>query len=118
REFALVAFGGAGPVHANRLAAEADVPTVIVPPSPGTTSALGLLVTDLQHDDTVTLLEPTEEIDLTKLNSALDDLERVGRATLEREGVEAERIRIARRLEMRYVGQSYELTIPLADGAL
>ena len=55
REFALVAFGGAGPVHANRLAAETEMPTTIVPMSPGTTSALGLLVTDLKHDYSTTM---------------------------------------------------------------
>ena len=57
REFVLVAFGGAGPVHANRLAAELEIPTTLIPMSPGTFSSMGLLVTDLKHDYSVTLIE-------------------------------------------------------------
>ena len=64
REFLLVAFGGAGPVHANRLAAELEMPRVLVPMSPGTTSAMGLLVTDIKHDYSVALIRPVDEVDL------------------------------------------------------
>ena len=63
REFVLVAFGGAGPVHANRLAAELEMPTVLVPMSPGTTSAMGLLVTDIKHDYSVALIRRADQID-------------------------------------------------------
>ena len=63
RDFLLVAFGGAGPVHANRLAAELEMPTVLVPTSPGTTSAMGLLVTDIKHDYSMALIQRVDRVD-------------------------------------------------------
>src|SRR5215207_1867802 len=62
REFALVAFGGAGPLHANALAAELRIPTTIVPTSPGLTSALGLLTTDLTHEYVRTVRQPAAQL--------------------------------------------------------
>jgi len=118
RQFAMVAFGGAGPVHANHLAAQAEIPTAIIPMSPGTTSALGLLVTDLQHDYAVTVNERADQVDLRALDRVFRDLEANGCETLAREGVGTERIRFLRQLEMRYAGQSYELTIPLSNGRI
>lgn len=113
RQFAMVAFGGAGPVHANHLAAQAEIRTAVIPMSPGTTSALGLLVTDLQHDYAVTVNAVADRVDRRALGQVFRDLEAEGMETLAREGVDRERIRFLRQLEMRYAGQSYELTIPL-----
>jgi N-methylhydantoinase A len=113
REFALVAFGGAGPAHANRLAAEMEVPTVVIPMSPGTTSALGLLVTDLKHDYSTTLIQPADRADLAVLGAAYRKMEAEGRETLAREGVRPEDTDFLRQVDARYKGQSYELTIPL-----
>jgi N-methylhydantoinase A len=118
RQFALVAFGGAGPVHANYLAKQAEIRTAIIPMSPGTTSALGLLVTDLQHDYAVTVNERADQIDLRALEEVFRSLETEGRATLAREGVGQRRVSFVRQLEMRYAGQSYELTIPLNGGQI
>ena len=115
RDFVLVAFGGAGPVHANRLAAELEIPTVLVPPSPGTTSAMGLLVTDIKHDYSVTLIQRADRLDFTAANSSFQRMKQEGEAALVREGVGPEDTVFVYQADMRYVGQSYELTIPLAD---
>jgi N-methylhydantoinase A len=117
RDFVLVAFGGAGPVHANRLAAEAEIGTTLIPMSPGTTSALGLLVTDLQHDYSVTLNQRTDRLDDRAVEDAYRNLEAQGRTALAREGVPPTDVTLLRQVDIRYVGQSYELTVPLANGS-
>src|SRR5207244_3243190 len=63
RDFVLIAFGGGGPVHAARLAAEAEIPLTLIPMSPGITSAMGLLVTDLKHDYSSTLIQRVDQLD-------------------------------------------------------
>ena len=113
RDFVLTAFGGAGPVHANRLAEEIDVPTTIIPMSPGTTSAMGLLVTDLKHDYSTTLIQHVDQLDTAAMEETYQELEAQGGASLEREEVRPEDISFLRQVDMRYVGQSYELTVPL-----
>ena len=113
RDFVLTAFGGAGPVHANRLAAEIDAPTTIIPMSPGTTSAMGLLVTDLKHDYSTTLIQHVDQLDTAVVEATYRELEAQGGASLEREGVRPEDISFLRQVDTRYVGQSYELTVPL-----
>jgi N-methylhydantoinase A len=117
RDFVLVAFGGAGPLHANHLAREAGIGTTVIPMSPGTTSALGLLVTDLQHDYSHTLGRGVDDLDPASVEAVYRDLEGKGRRALEREGVEAARIALQRLAEMRYAGQSFELTIPVPGKA-
>jgi len=116
RDFVLVAFGGAGPLHANRLAAELEIPTLLVPVSPGTTSAMGLLVTDLKHDYSATLIQRTDRLDAEAVNRRFREMEDRGRKALLGEGMEGARIGFERQVEMRYVGQSYELPVPLPDG--
>ena len=118
RDFVLMAFGGAGPVHANRLAAEIEAPTTIIPMSPGTTSAMGLLVTDLKHDYSTTLIQRIDQLDAVAVEETYRELEAQGRASLEREGMRPKDIIFLRQVDMRYVGQSYELTVPLPDGRL
>ncbi len=113
RDFVLVAFGGAGPVHANRLASETEMPTTIIPMSPGTTSALGLLVTDLKHDYSTTMIERVDRLDLGAVIRVYEELEGQGRETLEREGIPKAEMDFRWQVDIRYVGQSYELTIPL-----
>jgi N-methylhydantoinase A len=116
RDFVLIAFGGAGPVHANRLAAELSIPTVLVPMSPGTTSALGLLVTDLKHDYSATLLARLDRLDPAAAEAAFARLTAEGEAALRREGLTREAMTFLRQAELRYVGQSFELPIPLPAG--
>jgi len=115
REYALIAFGGAGPMHVNGLIRELKIPTVIIPINPGITSALGLLMTDLRHDYVVTYICRLSRIDLRKVNKIYGDFELQGRNLLDDEGVKRDDIRISRFMDMRYVGQSYELTIPVPN---
>ncbi|HEY6076006.1 MAG TPA: hydantoinase/oxoprolinase family protein [Gaiella sp.] len=117
RDFVLVGFGGAGPVHANAIQRDCEVPTLVVPQAPGIFSATGLLGTDLKRDSSLTLLRPLEDIDVEEIERALTGLEETGAAELDREGLPGERITFVRQVDMRYVGQSFELTIPLAQGA-
>jgi len=115
RDFLLVAFGGAGPVHANALARDAEMPTVLVPRSPGIFSATGLLATDLKRDAARTIMRRLEELDPAELEQAFAELERAGAKELAAEGVAPDRIEFVRQLDLRYVGQSYELTVPAGD---
>jgi N-methylhydantoinase A len=118
RELTLVAFGGAAPLHANRLAAEMQIATLIVPPSPGTTSALGLLVTDLKHVFSQTRILRAERVPGEQLSQIFEPLEMQGTQALAREGVPAESMVLGREIEMRYAGQSYELPVECPAGAL
>jgi N-methylhydantoinase A len=114
RELALVAFGGAGPLHAGRLAGEIGCKELVVPLSPGTTSALGLLATDLRHDESATFLARLDALDWSAVAAIFDRLEAAGRETLAREGVPPAAMELIRQADLRYVGQSHELTLPLA----
>ena len=118
RDFVLVAFGGAGPVHANRLAAELEIPTAVVPMSPGTTSAMGLLVTDIKHDYSVALIQRADQLDPKAASQSFEHLKAQGETALAREDIPSEDMTFVYEADMRYVGQSYELTIPLPDGEL
>ena len=118
RDFMLVAFGGAGPVHANRLAAELEIPTVLVSPSPGTTSAMGLLVTDIKHDYSAALIQRADQLDFEAAGDSFRRMRVEGEAALSREGVRPGEMIFLYQGDMRYVGQSYELTIALPEGGL
>ncbi len=118
RDFLLVAFGGAGPVHANRLAAELEMPSVLVPTSPGTTSAMGLLVTDIKHDYSMALIERADQLDFRTVESQFARMKSEGEAALASEDVASESMRFVYQADTRYVGQSYELTITLPDAGL
>jgi N-methylhydantoinase A len=117
RDFLLVAFGGAGPVHANALARDAEMPSVLVPPSPGIFSATGLLTTDLKRDAAQTIMQRLDSLDEAQVESVFAGLEAAGAEEMRGEGVAEDAIEFVRRLDVRYVGQSYELTIP-AEGDL
>lgn len=115
RGFVLVAFGGAGPAHANALARDAGIDTVLVPRSPGIFSATGLLVTDLEHEYTATVLARLAEVTADGLDGLFGPLEDAGRRDLEREGTASDDISFVRQLDLRYVGQSFELTVGSTD---
>ena len=118
REFSLVAFGGAGPVHAAALAEELGIPEVVIPPIPGGFSALGLVATDLRRDWSHTFYSPIESIDPTALDQRLAELERGAEAMLRDAGIaESDRI-VERAADCRYAKQAYELTVPLAGGTV
>jgi N-methylhydantoinase A len=111
REFVLIGFGGAGPGHANRLAIEMRFPLTIIPRAPGIFSAMGLLVTDLRHDFSITRIRRTEAADPAELEQLFGVLVVQGRQALEREGVPKGAMQFHRQVDMRYVGQSYEISI-------
>jgi N-methylhydantoinase A len=117
RELTLVPFGGAGPMHGSPVARDLAIPRLLVPPMPGILCALGLLVADLRHDLTQTRL--IAHTDLTAAEAAADFAPMLdeARRLLAEDRVATERQCIEMRVEMRYVGQSYELPIPLAGVA-
>ena len=114
RDFVLLAYGGAGPMHGALIASELDIDHVVVPPSPGNFSAFGCLVSDLRITRTRTLLVETRRGEWAIVADAFAGLERESRAELERDGVGAADIVFRRELGMRYVGQSWELVVPIA----
>lgn len=113
RSFALVAAGGAGPAHAARLAQAVGLPRVIVPKAASVFCALGMLESDLKHDFVFTFWDVMSSLDLDALNREYERLEAEGRAALAAEGTRPEDIRIERGMDMRYVGQHHEVTVPV-----
>ena len=113
RALSLVAFGGAGPLHAAELAASLDVPRVLVPRAAGVLSALGLLVGDVLEDLSATRVRPWAEVDPTDLEERFAAFEAEGDGRLAEEGVPPEDRRFERALDVRYAGQAYELTVEL-----
>ncbi len=117
RDFTLVAFGGAGPMHALALADEIGIPRVLVPRHPGNFSALGLLASDIKHDDVRTRVGPLR--DRWSLVAGLfAEMESTARRQLELEGFEAGQQRMRRSLDLRYRGQAFELNLELGDEPL
>ena len=116
REFTLVAFGGAGPLHAIALAAEAQIPTTVIPPNPGVASAWGLLVSDLRFDLVQPFLAPLSrltESGFASMRTECDAIVEKAHQQLARENVAQVDQSIELSLEMRYVGQSFELNVHL-----
>jgi N-methylhydantoinase A len=113
REYSLVAFGGAGPMHAVALARELEIEEVIVPPAPGTFSAFGMLQTDIRHDLTQTFYEPMASSLSEDLESIYAKLEDEAREVLDDEGVPGDRMDLLRTADMRYVGQEYFVNVEL-----
>ena len=116
RKFTLVAFGGAGPLHGAEVAAMLAIPEVIVPPWPGINAALGLLTTDLRYDAVKTEFMGRQEVDLERLHRDFRALEARLQAMLQADGVAAEQAVLQRSVDLRYVGQGYELRVPFAAG--
>ncbi|MCW5745043.1 MAG: hydantoinase/oxoprolinase family protein [Alphaproteobacteria bacterium] len=113
RDFALFAFGGAGPLHAAALARELAIPKVLVPARPGITNALGCVVADLRHDYVRTVNVPLPALDAAQVRAILEEHIAAGEATLEREGVAIEGTTRLHFADMQFQGQSHMLTVPL-----
>lgn len=113
REFVLVAYGGAGPLSAIEVAQEIDVETVLVPPSPGLTSALGLLLTDIRHDFVSTYLHDASSVTAEDINPVYETLKNQGKTKLDAEGISPEHMSFVYAMDVRYIGQTHELTITL-----
>ncbi len=118
RAYPLFAFGGAGPVHAYRVAKILDAPELVIPLGAGVTSALGFLVAPLAFDYVRSFFSPLADLDFDRASALLDEMEDEGIATLASAGVERAAITFRRTAEMRYRGQGHEVSVPLPDGAL
>ena len=114
RDFVLLAYGGAGPMHGALVASELEIDHVVIPPSPGNFSAFGCLVSDLQVTRTRTVLVETRRDEWSTIADAFAGLEHDSRAELEGESIGTLDIVFRRELGMRYVGQSWELVVPVA----
>jgi len=117
RDYALVAFGGAGPLHAARLARELEIPRILVPRSPGILCALGLLLTDLQSNFAQTRLVAVDEASLPEIAATFAGLEARAEAWFEAEAISPGSRQLRRTVDMRYAGQNYELPVPWPEGA-
>ncbi len=118
RDFALLAFGGAGPLHATALARELGIPRVLVPPRPGVTNALGCLVADARHDFVRTLNRPLVGLDMGELRAVALEQRAEGRAALARETtpIEGETLLIA--ADMQFRGQTHLIRVALPEAEL
>ena len=113
REFALLPFGGAGPLHAVELAEDLGMGRVIIPMYPSTLSAVGLLVANTRHDYVATLAKSEEELAAGEMLAVFKELEARGRAQLKAQNVPDERVEVQWSADIRYQGQSYELNTPV-----
>ncbi len=118
RDFALVAEGGAGPMFAASLAAEVGTPAVIVPPYPGVTAALGLLVTDSVYEYVTTTYQRMSQLNAKELQARFEELEEQARTQLEQDGIPSDRCVIQRVADCRYLGQGYELRVDAGSGQI
>ena len=115
RDCVLVAYGGAGPLHAISVAESVGIPTVLIPRFPGVISALGLLVADLKQEYGRTILMPAANVDLQELEASFNQLEMRARTEMGAESETEMKLVLARSLGMRYVGQGYELIVPISN---
>jgi N-methylhydantoinase A len=117
REFALVACGGGGPVHAAFVARELRIPEILVPRAPGHFSALGMLMSDMRHDLVRTAILATDDPAAERTAAAIwDELTQRMLATFAEEGVDGDRIRLERTADLRYRGQEHTVAVPVPGG--
>ena len=118
RQFSLVAFGGAGPLHGAEVAAMLSIPEVIVPPHPGITSAVGLLTTDLKYDAIRTEFQVQDALDLERLNRDFAELTASLTRRFADDGLGVDQVTFTRAADLRYVGQGYELRVAMPAGTV
>src|SRR6185437_16001548 len=112
-DFAMVAYGGAGPLHATTIAKELGIRRVIIPRAPGVFSAFGMLFSDLRYDYVRSWFERLESASFDEVERIYDELERQGRAAIAGTSVKPQEVAIARAADMRYVGQEHAVTVDL-----
>ncbi|MDX8455039.1 hydantoinase/oxoprolinase family protein [Mesorhizobium sp. VK9D] len=118
RDFALFAFGGAGPLHATALARELGLPRVLVPARPGITNALGCVVADLRHDFVNTINMPVASLDEAALREVLERHRDEGEALIAKEAVKPDAIRVTHSADMQFVGQTHIINVPLPSSSV
>jgi N-methylhydantoinase A len=111
RDFALVAYGGGGPLHAAAVAKELSIGKVIIPHAPGHFSALGMLMADLRRDYVQTLFARLDDLKMDELEAQFQKLEAEGRQALEKSGIAPDRVVFERAADMRYVGQEHAVAV-------
>ncbi len=117
RDFALVAYGGAGPLHADALVGELELSRAVIPPLPGITSALGCIAADARHDFVQTLNDKLEDLEMKAVYRIFADHEAEGRAMLKREAIDLSDIEVRYEADMVYDGQVHEVLTALPAGA-
>jgi N-methylhydantoinase A len=118
RDFTLTTFGGSGSLLACRLMDVLNLPRTLVPPNPGNVSAFGLLTVDVRNDYVQTVVAKHLDLDLARVRSVFADLEDKAQAALDAEGFARDAQRMQRTADLRYVGQAFEVRVPVADGEL
>jgi N-methylhydantoinase A len=118
REFKLLAFGGAGPLHASRMARDLGLAGVIVPPHPGVYSAIGLLTADVKHDYVQSRMSPITKLSVDMIEATFQHLERQAIQDLQYDGFSEAQISLERAIDMRYAGEGHELTVASPAPAL
>jgi N-methylhydantoinase A len=118
RDCALVAFGGAGPLHAVAIARDLDIPTVVIPPLPGHYSAFGMLVSDVRHDYVRTCFGRLDEAAPATLAAMIAEMADEGRALLKEEGLPSDAISAEPFFDLRYAGQEFTLRVPVSPDEL
>lgn len=118
RDFALIPFGGAGPLHGVELAKALNMNRVIVPLYPGIASAFGMLSADVRHDYVQTKICVSENLKLQEIQVIYDEMESYATRQLEIEGFKGPTLQLSRFVDMRYLGQSYELSLPFPSGTI
>src|SRR5918994_3909653 len=118
RDFTLTTFGGSGSLLACRLMDILNLPRTLVPPNPGNVSAFGLLTVDVRNDYVQTVVAKHADLDLDRVRSVYADLEARAQAALDGEGFSRDEQRMQRTADLRYVGQAFEVRVPVPDGQL
>ncbi len=118
RDFTLLPFGGAGPMHALEMADALHISRVLVPRYPGVLSALGLILADFVKDYSLTVMREMEEVTSGELTKAFEPLLARGKSDMASEGFEEENIVLEKALDLRYKGQSFELVVPIESYAV
>lgn len=117
RDYALVAFGGSGPLQAGKLIDILGLPTAVIPPDPGNVSAFGLLTVDIKNDYVATAVQPNDRLNIGQIAELYERLEAQARAALTAEGFASESMHIARAADMRYFGQAWEVRVDVPTGS-
>ncbi len=117
RDFVLVPFGGAGSMHGTPVARDLGLKRLLIPPNPGILCAFGLLVSDLRHDLLETYIRPLANLSYDEVQPIFNRLRDAARSLLDRDGVLPEKQQVELRADLRYIGQSFELTIPLGQAS-
>ncbi|WP_163971871.1 hydantoinase/oxoprolinase family protein [Oceanobacillus halotolerans] len=118
RDFSLVAFGGAGPMHSMLIADYLDINRILIPTTAGTFSAWGMLQTDIRHDDVRNYVSLLKDSDYTKISGLYKEMEQNAEIVLKQQNISKQDVDFNRLVDLRYVGQEYTVTVPLNENGL